>query len=331
VRFEKRFADGDFEGEFAAALACGLIRLDDAAGAPARLVDAMGFEFGPALEGHLSARRLSSLAAKSAAAAAGRLQAVADAVNRCEGPAASCADPRQNAALARAVSAAREAGCEDTSIADAITLGGAGLTVSAAGALELPAAPPLVGVVERALAEAGHPKAAQAALAAWESGDVSLAFSLADGEALARQAGAPHGCVDAFPFFAGDACDIDGFIACVRLATAALDARAAGDWRAVSLRIDGLAEVLVSRGLAYDSKPGRTLAASIQALGSAAALNASAVQVSAAMDALAAKAAARARINDQFAREIADAPASDRICGTSAAELAFRRSVQPQP
>jgi hypothetical protein len=63
----------------------------------------------------------------------------------------------------------------------------------------------------------------------------------------------------------------------------------------------------------------------------AAALNASAVQISAAMDVLAAKAAARARINDQFAREIVDAPASDHICGASAAELAFRRSVQPQP
>lgn len=62
-----------------------------------------------------------------------------------------------------------------------------------------------------------------------------------------------------------------------------------------------------------------------------AALNASAVQVRAAMDALAAKAAARAMINDQFVKEIADAPASDHLCGASAAELAFRRSVQPQP
>lgn len=63
----------------------------------------------------------------------------------------------------------------------------------------------------------------------------------------------------------------------------------------------------------------------------AAALSASAVQVSAAMDVLAAKAAARAKAHDQFAKEIADAPGSDRICGASAAELAFRRSVQPQP
>jgi hypothetical protein len=49
------------------------------------------------------------------------------------------------------------------------------------------------------------------------------------------------------------------------------------------------------------------------------------------MDALAAKAAVRAKANDQFVKEIADAPASDHVCGGSAAELAFRRSVQPQP
>lgn len=63
----------------------------------------------------------------------------------------------------------------------------------------------------------------------------------------------------------------------------------------------------------------------------AAALNASTAQVSAAMDALAVKATARARINDQFAKEVANAPASDHLCGASAAELAFRRSMQPQP
>jgi hypothetical protein len=40
--------------------------------------------------------------------------------------------------------------------------------------------------------------------------------------------------------------------------------------------------------------------------------------------------AVRARINDQFARKIADAPVSDHLCGASA-ELAFRRSVQSQP
>ena len=60
----------------------------------------------------------------------------------------------------------------------------------------------------------------------------------------------------------------------------------------------------------------------------AAALNASAAEVSAALDRLAAKAAARAKINDQFVKDIANAPATH-ACGASAAELAFRRSVQP--
>ncbi len=58
------------------------------------------------------------------------------------------------------------------------------------------------------------------------------------------------------------------------------------------------------------------------------ALNASAAQVSAALDRLAARAAVRARINEQFVKDIADAPATH-ACGASAAELAFRRSVQP--
>jgi len=60
------------------------------------------------------------------------------------------------------------------------------------------------------------------------------------------------------------------------------------------------------------------------------ALNASATQLSAALDRLAARAAARAKINEQFVKEIANAPATH-ACGASAAELAFRRSVQPQP
>ena len=58
------------------------------------------------------------------------------------------------------------------------------------------------------------------------------------------------------------------------------------------------------------------------------ALNRSSGAVSAALDRLAAQAAARVKANQQFLKEIADAPATD-LCGRSAAELAFRRSVQP--
>ena len=49
----------------------------------------------------------------------------------------------------------------------------------------------------------------------------------------------------------------------------------------------------------------------------------------AALDRLAARATARAKINEQFVKDIANAPATH-ACGASAAELAFRRSVQPR-
>ncbi len=276
MRFERRFADGVFETELSAAIEQDLIALEGARDQQADLIDTAGFEFGPALETHLALHRMSKIAARVAAAATGRLQAVADAVSRCEGPARSCSDPRQNAALARAAAAAREAGCDDASIADAIALGGAGQAIATGGAIDLPSPRPLVAIADRTLAEAGHPQAARAASAAWECGDVALAFSVKDAEALARQMGAPRGSVNAFAFFAGGACDIDGFTACVRLAAAALDQQAEGGWRAISLSVSGLADMLVSKGLAYDSKPGRALAAQVQALASGTAVAASA-------------------------------------------------------
>ncbi|MES2473920.1 MAG: hypothetical protein V4601_13895 [Pseudomonadota bacterium] len=73
---------------------------------------------------------------------------------------------------------------------------------------------------------------------------------------------------------------------------------------------------------------GREAARADAAQAAVTALNASAAQVSAALERLAAKAAARAKINDRFVTEIANAPATH-ACGASAAELAFRRSVQP--
>jgi hypothetical protein len=113
------------------------------------------------------------------------------------------------------------------------------------------------------------------------------------------------------------------------LATALLGIGAGGGYAARGL-VDAPA-IATAQLEAAQCRAGQAEARAKAAEEAAAALNASAAQVSAAMDALAAKAAARARINDQFTKEIADAPASDHICGASAAELAFRRSVQPQP
>lgn len=56
------------------------------------------------------------------------------------------------------------------------------------------------------------------------------------------------------------------------------------------------------------------------------ALGQSVVNVTSALETLAAKAAARGKSLDQFLKEIANAPPS-KVCGGSAAELAYRRSV----
>ncbi|HKR90085.1 MAG TPA: ribonucleotide reductase, partial [Phenylobacterium sp.] len=55
-----------------------------------------------------------------------RLQAVMDAVLRCEGEAEACADPARNPSLARAAHAARQAGASSAVILEAVSLARAG-------------------------------------------------------------------------------------------------------------------------------------------------------------------------------------------------------------
>ncbi len=66
-----------------------------------------------ALEAHRLAVDGARLAAAAADGLAGRLRAVSDAVDRCEGDRVVCADPRANPALARALRGARAAGADD--------------------------------------------------------------------------------------------------------------------------------------------------------------------------------------------------------------------------
>ncbi|HEY1448816.1 MAG TPA: hypothetical protein VGF33_09785, partial [Caulobacteraceae bacterium] len=75
-----------------------------------------------------------------------QLRAVSDAVARCEGDEAACADPAVNLALARAILEARAVGETDADISDAVTLARAGIGV-AAGLAE-----PRIAVGERAAA-----------------------------------------------------------------------------------------------------------------------------------------------------------------------------------
>ena len=122
--------------------------------------------------------RAARLAQGAVRAAAEALNAVADAVSRCEGPRGDCADPARNPALARAAHAARACGVADADILRA-TRGELGPAAS-------PALPPpaiLSAHGDRALISAGAPQAMLAAEAAL-SGGLLLTFSPQDADLL---------------------------------------------------------------------------------------------------------------------------------------------------
>ncbi len=78
-------------------------------------------------------------------------------------------------------------------------------------------------------------------------------------------------------FQAGDEFDIDGFEAAVRILVRALDAahgaHGISPRRPIAIRLEGLAALIMRRGLAYDSDGARALGASVAALAHAAAMS----------------------------------------------------------
>jgi ribonucleoside-diphosphate reductase alpha chain len=190
------------------------------------------------------------MAAEAAAGEFGRrMQAVMDAVARCEGDADACADPLGNPSLARAAEAARAAGAPDSLILDAVTLARAG---ESAWDLEAPraerAGPRLivVGPVDEAVAAA-----------AWATGALVLAPSQAVATRIAATSGAPRGGVDLMGFWSDGGFDIDAFEAAVALLARALTA--SGDAPG-AIGLAGLGDWLVAHGLDYDSDAGRETA-----------------------------------------------------------------------
>lgn len=126
-----------------------------------------------------AARRGERLAGRAAEALSDALQAVADAVDRCEGPREACADPGRNPALARAALTARRCGATDADIIRAAE--------GESPAIALPGLP--VRAVKPVLAPrdsiaSGGPEARAVGEAALE-GDLALTFTPRDGEALA--------------------------------------------------------------------------------------------------------------------------------------------------
>jgi ribonucleoside-diphosphate reductase alpha chain len=236
------------------------------------------FELGAALKQHLGTSRRTAVLADAATAVDARLQAVLDAVARCEGEPGACADVARNPSLARAARAAREAGVSDALILQAIALSRAGEAEWTA-ARSVPEPVALLSVVgARELVEAGDPAAVRVAAAAWETGRLILAFEPRDAEAAGRALSAPRAAIDVRRFQSGDAFDADGLAEAVRLWTTALEIEAgAGEtaWRPLGLTLAGVHEHLLTQGLAYDSDEARRTAAELFALAAAAAVAAS--------------------------------------------------------
>ena len=243
--------------------------------APQRAIPRVGTADFAAAAGRLRSGR--GLASGLTATALRRLSSVGEAVARCEGPREACADPSQNGPLARAIAAAGAAGLGDEAIADAIALGKEGM----APAPEATSRAPLGRLVAWGSAEElarGAETGEAAAALGWETRALSLAFDGADASRLDLLAIAPRGAVDAFAFERPDGFDEDGLRALVRVALVALDLEslcgfavdAEDAWRRRELRpaalgLAGVAEIIVGRGLGYDSAEARALATGLHA------------------------------------------------------------------
>ena len=260
----------------------------ESAAAIETLTDIGDIEFARVIGDHLNAARAAQAAQAGAESVSRALQAVLSAVARCQGEASACADPLRNPALGRAARAAREAGASDALILSAIALARAGETVWSAEA-PLPSAPPapLILTAAREVAEAMSPQAHRAALAAWETGSVVLAFDPRSAEAAQRAHDAPRAAINLCAFEAGDQLDLEAFHRAVWLWTLALEIECASGFapdaaarrhafRPLGLTLAGVSDSLMRQGLSYASDAGRKAAQGLHALLTSAALGASA-------------------------------------------------------
>jgi len=230
--------------------------------------------FSQSLTAHLGAARRDRTASVAADALARRLQAVMDAITRCEGDADACADPRRNTALARAAAVAREAGASDALLLQAIGLARSGVRDWRMSEAPVEAQPELlVAVACPAALQVVDDGAMDAARAAWETGRVLLAGGAADAQAVRAALAAPRAAVNV----AALADDPAALTAVVALWTRALDIEAAvragpGEPPGpAALTLAGVHESLVARALPYDSTAGRQAGAALFAAAEAAA------------------------------------------------------------
>ncbi len=228
--------------------------------------------FGRTLADHRAAARLAQTAAASAAVLGRRLQAVMDAIARCDGDADACADPRRNPALARAAALAREAGAADSLIVQAIALARSGAVAWAMTEPAAQTAPLLIAAAPPGALEDRGADALAAADAAWECGRLLLAPDAAKAAAHAAAFTGPRAAIDVSRFRSADGFDAAGFRAAVRLLALALhiEADAAGR-QGAALTLAGVHAHLATLGLAYASDAGRQAAGALYALAAEAA------------------------------------------------------------
>jgi ribonucleoside-diphosphate reductase alpha chain len=208
----------------------------------------------PGFEAVLRALEAERLAADLARAATAilpaRLQAVMDAVRRCEGDAEACADLARNASLARAAEAARTAGASDNLIRDAIAL-------ARAGEDDWPAPAPAPEATDVAVIAAISPKALEGetgrrlARAVWTTGQVCVAPAKL-GEAAGSLLAAPKAVVTLSDCWTG--AGFDRFALANSLEAAAYDLPGPG-----YVGLAGLGGWLTSQGLDYGRKAARGL------------------------------------------------------------------------
>ncbi len=223
-----------------------------------------------ALGGVIARLRHASAARASASRLAALLDDVARAVEACDGPPDACVDPALNPKLARAARAAREAGAEDGLILDRIAEARAGVRLPSAGA-DMAAEPQPILVV------GPDPSAAWLAWQDrdrqhrdWQDGDVTVVASPDGAMRSADVATAPAAFINAYAFLSEDGFDAEGFAAAVRLWTVALELEACRtaprpESFPLALGIAGLADLLVSQGLAFGSQAGRSQLQTIMA------------------------------------------------------------------
>ncbi len=186
-----------------------------------------------------------------------RLQAVMDAVLRCNGDAAACGHPGSNLALARACDMARQLGIEDSVILDAISLAQAGEDHWALDLPEIDGASSQTLVVVESVVNV--PILEAIAGLAWEFNGTTLAFSSKAADRLQTRGQAVRIAVNLMAFARRDGFDAPAFGSCLRLAAIA---QAAEGLPAI-VTLAGFGDWLMAQGLAYDSDAARQAAGTL--------------------------------------------------------------------